>query len=86
MGKLMLTLKLDAGRATLEDARQRLGLDEGEVDDDFGVVNIDPEQDLYAILVDEQTAERVSGQPDVKGPFANPPIEPFGPPKRKRKG
>jgi hypothetical protein len=80
--KLMLTVKLDPERATLEDARERLGLEEGELDDDFGVVEIDPDQHQYAVLVDEKAAEQISGQPGVKGPFANPPIEPFGPPER----
>lgn len=82
MSKLMLTVKLDPDRATAKDARERLGLAEEELDADFGVVNIDPEQGLYAVLVDEQTAERLSGEKGVEGPFANPPIEPFGPPER----
>jgi hypothetical protein len=80
--KLMVTVKLDPERATLEDAREQLGLDEGELDEDFGVVEIDPEQHSYTVLVEKQVAERITGQPGVKGPFANPPIEPFGPPER----
>lgn len=79
---LMLTVKLDPDRATLEDARERLGVGEDEIDSDFGVVGIDPEEHLYAIMVDEQAAERLSDQPDVEGPYANPRIEPFGPPQR----
>lgn len=86
MSRLMLTVKLDPDHATLDDVRQQLGVGEDEIDSDFGVVNIDPEADLYAIMVDDQTAERLSGQPDVKGPYANPPIEPFGPPGRARPG
>jgi len=82
MGMLMLTVKLDPARATLEGVRERLALGEDEIDGDFGVVNIDPAQDLYAIMLDEQAAERLSGEPDVKGPYANPQIEPFGPPQR----
>ncbi len=82
MSKLMLTVKVDPERATLDGIRQRLGVGEDEIDSDFGVVNIDPEEDLYAIMVDEQTAERLSDEPDVKGPYANPKIEPFGPPRR----
>jgi hypothetical protein len=80
MSKLMLTVKLDPSHATPSDASERLGLAEDELDADFGVVNVDPEQDLYAVLVDEETAARLSGDPGVEGPFANPPIEPFGPP------
>jgi hypothetical protein len=33
-------------------------------------------------MVDEQAAERLSDEPDVEGPYANPRIEPFGPPQR----
>jgi hypothetical protein len=80
----LMEVTLDPGRATLEEARQRLGLEEGELDVDYGLVEIDPEQNKYAILVDDRAAERISGHPEVKGPFANPPIEPFGPPERKR--
>jgi hypothetical protein len=43
------------------------------------VVNIDPNEDLFTVLVDEQTAERAEGKA-AGGPYANPPIEPFGPP------
>ena len=81
MSKLMLTVKLEPEHATLEDARRRLGLEADELDPDFGVVNVDPEQDLYAILADERTAQKLSQQPEVQGPYANPVIEPFGPPK-----
>ncbi len=81
MGKMMLTVKLDPASATVEGARERLELEVGELDADFGVVNIDPDQGLYAVLVEEKTAQRLGERPDVRGPFANPPIEPFGPPK-----
>ena len=76
----MLTVRLDPDRATLKEVQRRLGLSPDEIDDDFGVVNIDPEQNLYAIMVEEQTGARLSDDPDVKGPYANPRIEPFGPP------
>jgi hypothetical protein len=77
--KLMMTVTLEPDRATVDEARHRLGLEEDEVDADY-IENIDPERHEYVILVDEQAAERIGGQPGVKGPFANPRIEPFGPP------
>jgi hypothetical protein len=83
MAKQMLTLKLHPKEATLSKVSKRLNLSPEEIDSAFGVVNIDPKRNLYTILVDEEAARRVSGVPEVKGPFSNPKIEPFGPPKKK---
>jgi hypothetical protein len=58
-----------------------LGLGDEEVDADYGLVAIDPEEGRYAILVEESASARVAKKPGVEGPFANPPIEPFGPPR-----
>jgi hypothetical protein len=76
----MLTLTLDPAEATAEGVRRKLGLDEGALDTDFGVVAVDPDHHRYAVMVDEEVAARVGGTRGVEGPFANPPIEPFGPP------
>lgn len=80
----MLTLKLHPEDATLSQICQRLNLSATEVDSEFGVVNIDPKRNLYTILVEEEAARRVSTAPEVKGPFSNPKIETFGPPKKKK--
>ena len=79
MAKVMLTTKL-AANATFEDAVRRLGVDESLVDRDFGLVNIDPEQHLYAVLVDESAATGAATRAGVNGPFSNPKIETLGPP------
>lgn len=76
----MLTLTRDPSRASLEAVKEDLGLSDEEIDADFGLVEIDPEARRYAILVDGPAAQRVGGKAGVEGPFANPPIEPFGPP------
>ena len=83
MAKQMLTLKLPPREATLSKVSKRLNLSSEEIDSEFGVVNIDPKHNLYAILVEEEAARRVSGAPEVKGPFSNPKIEPFGPETKK---
>jgi hypothetical protein len=76
----MLTLQLDPSEASEEDVRRKLDLDDQALDPAFGVVEIDPAQHKYAVLVEEDVAERVQGSPEVEGPFSNPQIEPFGPP------
>jgi hypothetical protein len=80
MPRVMVTLRLDPGQATLPEVRELLGLAPEEVDPAFGLVNISPAEHLYTILVDEPAATRVADAPEVEGVFANPRIEPFGPP------
>jgi hypothetical protein len=80
MAGVMVTLRLDPEQATLEEVRRLLGLTEAEVDPAFGVVNISPAEHLYTILVDQAAASRVEGAEQVEGVYANPRIEPFGPP------
>jgi len=76
----MLTVKLDPRHATVDDAGRRLEIDPSQIDRDFGVVSIDPDESLFAVLVDEDVAEGARGKAGVSGPFSNPRIEPFGPP------
>lgn len=80
MSKVMLTLKLDPEQASLAQVRESLGIGPEEIDDDFGVIVVQPEQNLYAVLVDQGTADRVRDTEGVEGPFSNPTIRPFGPP------
>lgn len=68
----LMTVRLAPG-ATLADAIERLGLAEEDVDTGYGLVLIDPDQQLYALRVSDEA-----------GGFADPKIEPFGPPKRSR--
>jgi hypothetical protein len=79
---VMMTVELDPGAATVAAAAERLGIAPEQIDDDFGVVSIDPDQNLYTVLVDERAAAGAGGRPGVEGPFSNPRIEPFGPPRR----
>jgi hypothetical protein len=84
---VMLTVKLPPERATLDEARKRLGLSEDEIDPKFGLVPLDPAEGTYAVLVSAEAGARAAASAgdrgdagDVGGPYANPPIEPFGPP------
>lgn len=76
-----MTVKLDPAHASVEDVIRKLDLSDGQIDRDFGVVNVDPKRQLYAVMVEAAAAERLSRRPDVAGPYANPTIEPFGPPR-----
>jgi hypothetical protein len=82
MSKLLLSVTRDPSEASLAAVKRDLGLSDEEIDAEFGIVEIDPEGHRYAVLVEESAAERVGKQPGVEGPFANPRIEPFGPPDR----
>jgi hypothetical protein len=80
MARVMVSLRLDPEQASLPEVRRLLGLAPEEVDAGFGVVNIDPAEHLYTILVDEPAAARVRDAAPVQGVFGNPRIEPYGPP------
>ena len=75
----MMTVELDPEAATVENAAERLGVEPDRIDPEFGVVSIDPDQNLYTVLVDEQAAAEATPRPGLEGPFSNPLIEPFGP-------
>ena len=77
--EVLVTVTLPEG-ATLQDALRRYELAPEQVDEGYGLVSVDPAQGLYAMLVSEDAAERITGSPSAKGPYANPKIEPFGPP------
>ena len=82
MRTIMLTIRTKGERPTLDLLRARYGLTEEEIDTSFGIVAIDPEEDMFTILILERVASKVQSDSewDVKGPYSNPQIEPFGPP------
>jgi len=77
----MITLTWADSVPTIREVRSRFGLAAGEIDEQFGIVEIDPDAKSYTILVDSSAAKRVSGafEKQVQGPFANTRIAPFGP-------
>lgn len=74
MAKVLFTIQIDP-EPTLAQVKERLGLSDEQIDPDFGVVVIDPDEHLYAILVD---AEAAITDEAVKGPYSNPQIGPLG--------
>ncbi|MEN3539210.1 hypothetical protein AAH991_29135 [Microbispora sp. ZYX-F-249] len=88
MAEVLITVRLPAP-ATLEAAMRRLGLTEDEVDTAYGLVPVDPDRNLYVLRVTEDAGRRVGGQGTGGadsgradgGPYSDPPIEPYGPPR-----
>jgi len=81
MGDLY-TVEAPSGPPSLADAAARLRLAVSDLDPNFGVVLIDPARHLYAVsTLTDIGAHRPPSAPGVAGPFANPRIDPFGPPR-----
>jgi hypothetical protein len=80
---VMMTIRVPSGAPSLDEVKQRYGLESGEIDESFGVVEIDPETHSYTILVEASAASKVQpgGDWEAEGPFSNPTIEPMWPPK-----
>ncbi|MFO0896648.1 MAG: hypothetical protein U0836_04375 [Pirellulales bacterium] len=81
MAKVMVNLSGLSAPPTLAEVQARYGLSADDLDPEFGVIEVDPEEHIYTVLVEEQAAARITGaDPATGGPFSNPPIAPFGPP------
>ena len=83
METLIVALTLDPRKATLKQIQAKYGLSSNEVDTNYGVVSVNPDEHLYTILVTEQAAHRLKGLADVVGVYSNPRIETFGPPRKR---
>ena len=87
METVMLQFKHKGAAPTLDEVRQLFNLRANEVDTAFGVIAADPAEGLYTVLIDARARNRVDAalakrtRDTAEGVFANPRIEPFGPPK-----
>jgi len=81
MAKVMVNLAGRAARPTLAELAAQYGLAADQLDEQFGVIEVDPQEHIYTVLVDEQAAARIAGaEPTSAETYSNPRIEPFGPP------
>lgn len=88
MQTVMLQFKLHDSAPSVDEVRRLFNLDVDEIDNQFGVIATDPAEGIYTVLVDAKATERVEAvlatRPcdAAEGIFANPRIEPFGPPEK----
>ena len=86
MGKVMIQMAFADGKPTLAEAAKALGLEESELDPEFGVIETDSVRHLFALRVEETAASRAAAairaraSGDAEGVFSDPKIAPFGPP------
>lgn len=88
--RVMVQFRLPDGPVTLASAASRLGVPPSRLDPDFGVVSTDLTDRLFTVMLDadssDAVATRLAKAPSgaksdpAEGVFANPRIEPFGPP------
>jgi len=80
MDRVLVTLRLSPHEATTSKVRRKLGLSPTQIDKDFGVVLIRPQDSLYTVLIDREAAAQLDTfGVGAGGPYANPRIEAFGP-------
>jgi hypothetical protein len=81
MAKYLMKLRLNPAEANLAAVSHKLNLSENEIDQDFGIVHLDPPNgNLYAIRVDEAVGMRLQGRKGVDSLSSDPKIEDYGPP------
>ena len=66
---------------TLGRVADYLGLSVTDLQGTYGVVPLDKARGLFSVLIDRNKVDSISeeARPNIEGPFANPPIAPYGP-------
>ena len=77
--RYMITLQLLADENTLERVKKLPGINELEMDEDYGLVLISPKRNLYTIRVsgDIDPDKLMSMQPKVKGVYGDVRVAPI---------
>lgn len=76
--RFMITLHLLPGENTLQHIKQLPGLEELDIDENYGLVSLDPKRNLYTVRAsgDIDIAKLKSMQPKVKGIYADVKVSP----------
>lgn len=86
MSKVLFQFRHPGPAPSVDSVCEEYGFERDELDLDFGVIQVDSAESLYTVLVDEKAKDRL--EPTLRsdasnqsiGFYANPRIEPFGPP------
>jgi hypothetical protein len=71
---VLLTVELEPTDANFGSVKDWLSLNDDEVDETFGLVEVSPRRHLYTMLVDSDAAARVRGHDRVKRISSNPTV------------
>jgi hypothetical protein len=82
VAKMLYTIEWHDGQPTFDSLSEHYGFQREELDEAFGIVPVDPEANLYSVMLEEEAVERMQGErpreaETLEGPYANPRIEPF---------
>ena len=84
----MLQFKQRGSAPTVDEVCRLFNLEADEIDRQFGVIATDQAEGIYTVLVAARASERIKAvlatrpRAPAEGIFANPRIEPFGPPEK----
>jgi len=88
METVMLQFKHQGSVPSVDEICRLFDLKTDEVDTQFGVIATDADEGIYTVLVAAKASKRVEAmlvarpRDPAEGIFANPRIEPFGPPEK----
>ena len=63
---------MDPQQASFGQVKGRLGLEDHEIDERFGLIEVSPREHIYAVLVDARVATRLANESMVVGRSSNP--------------
>ena len=88
MQKVMLQFKYPSSTPSIGDVCELFDIKPQEIDSQFGVIETDRNENLYTVLIDATATTRVKAvlatrpSDPAENVFANPQVEPFGPPEK----